>query len=167
MSWKEEFWESYQGRQLAASIKADWPPCPCKICGAHMEIRESAYQRLGVCPQCAHDVENCLYAQHGGRWADSTRVSPKVMEIAGHLVSDRQDDTPKKKTISKALALKVYERDGFKCVYCKAKKNLSCDHVTPESKGGETIIGNLVTACRSCNSKKQTKSLADFWGAIQ
>ncbi len=150
-----------------AEIIAEWPPCPCKICGVTIEVREYPYEKLGVCNQCCIDLANVHTAYHAGEWYHPERVTPQVNQLIGYRVFDRSKKKAQKQKISKALALKVYERDGFKCVYCKAKKNLSCDHVTPESKGGETTVSNLVTACRSCNSRKQTKSLSDFWGAMQ
>lgn len=48
----------------------------------------------------------------------------------------------------------VFKRDGYKCVYCSATNDLTIDHVLPRSKGGASTWSNLVTACRSCNSRK-------------
>jgi 5-methylcytosine-specific restriction endonuclease McrA len=46
-----------------------------------------------------------------------------------------------------------------RCVYCgRFVKHLTIDHVTPVAKGGLTILGNVVMACRSCNAKKGTKA---------
>ncbi|MGF1533436.1 MAG: HNH endonuclease [Bernardetiaceae bacterium] len=48
----------------------------------------------------------------------------------------------------------IFKRDGYECLYCGAKTNLTLDHVVPRSKGGRTSWTNLVTACQSCNSEK-------------
>ena len=48
----------------------------------------------------------------------------------------------------------IFKRDGNKCVYCSSNDNLTIDHVLPRSRGGSTSWSNLVTACKSCNSKK-------------
>ena len=48
----------------------------------------------------------------------------------------------------------VFKRDGFKCQYCGTEKELTLDHLVPKAKGGKTTWSNLVTACKSCNSKK-------------
>jgi hypothetical protein len=58
----------------------------------------------------------------------------------------------------------VFERDGYACVYCSSPLNLSLDHVTPQSKGGGHSPDNLVTCCRSCNSSKGAKSIAEWKG---
>jgi len=48
----------------------------------------------------------------------------------------------------------VFRRDGHRCVYCRAKKNLTLDHVLPKSRGGRNTWKNLVTCCKVCNLKK-------------
>ena len=48
----------------------------------------------------------------------------------------------------------VFKRDGFKCQYCGTEKELTLDHLIPKARGGKTSWNNLVTACKSCNSKK-------------
>lgn len=66
-------------------------------------------------------------------------------------------DSYKKKRISHRLRMQVYERDKYRCVTCGTHLNLTCDHIYPESLGGETTLKNLQTMCKSCNSKKGTK----------
>jgi 5-methylcytosine-specific restriction enzyme A len=41
---------------------------------------------------------------------------------------------------------------------------LSADHVVPLIRGGRSVRGNLVPACKDCNSKKQSL-LAWEWDA--
>ncbi len=55
----------------------------------------------------------------------------------------------------------IFRRDKFKCVYCgeKTKNKLTIDHVIPKSKGGKNTWQNLVTCCKSCNIKKDDKTL--------
>jgi len=67
----------------------------------------------------------------------------------------------KKKLINPLLRWEVFERDGFKCIYCNATREdgikLHIDHFIPESHNGATNIGNLVTACEDCNLGKSDK----------
>jgi hypothetical protein len=52
----------------------------------------------------------------------------------------------------------VLQRDGYRCRYCgNTSGPFHMDHVYPCSKGGETSINNLVTACPLCNVKKHNK----------
>lgn len=57
----------------------------------------------------------------------------------------------------------VFERDGHKCVYCKSKKHLTLDHLTPRSLGGsDKDRNNLVACCKFCNSNKGALMPANF-----
>lgn len=54
---------------------------------------------------------------------------------------------------------RIMRRDGYACVYCGNKKELTIDHVIPKSKGGDNSWKNLVTCCSPCNLKKGDKLL--------
>jgi len=44
------------------------------------------------------------------------------------------------------------------CYYCRRKvgrRNLTMDHVVPLSRGGKSKKGNIVPACKECNTKKR------------
>ena len=57
----------------------------------------------------------------------------------------------------------VLARFGNCCAYCgRGDVVLNHDHVVPLSRGGANDIMNIVPACRSCNSKKGTKTAAEF-----
>lgn len=58
----------------------------------------------------------------------------------------------------------VFLRDGYSCVYCGADgPTLHCDHVVPVSRGGRSVMENLVTACAPCNLSKSNKLLVEEW----
>ena len=38
--------------------------------------------------------------------------------------------------LNKPNRSRIYKRDGYECVYCGSKKNLTLDHVIPKSRGG-------------------------------
>jgi 5-methylcytosine-specific restriction endonuclease McrA len=48
------------------------------------------------------------------------------------------------------------------CFYCQAKGSMSLDHVVPLSRGGTHGIGNLVAACKSCNSSKRDRFITEW-----
>ena len=64
----------------------------------------------------------------------------------------------------------VYARDDFTCQYCNRrleKGQRSIDHLVPVSRGGLDEITNYITACRSCNSRKNATPLEQFAARIQ
>ena len=59
----------------------------------------------------------------------------------------------------------IFERDEFRCVYCGGQfvmDELTLDHVQPRVRGGDRSEGNLVTACRACNTLKGHRRLSEF-----
>jgi hypothetical protein len=61
---------------------------------------------------------------------------------------------------------RVFERDNFRCVYCKSDKDLHCDHVIPITRGGKSTPENLVTACMSCNTSKGRLTPQEWLGSV-
>jgi 5-methylcytosine-specific restriction endonuclease McrA len=59
----------------------------------------------------------------------------------------------------------IFERDGYRCVYCGEQfpaEELTLDHVQPRVRGGDRSEGNLVTACKACNTLKGQRRLSVF-----
>ncbi len=93
-------------------------------------------------------------------------VVDKVVEIIHPEKSNREDTniikTPR--GVSTRLRFKVFIRDKFTCQYCKRQREedgvkLEVDHIIAYSKGGQTIIDNLITACFDCNRGKSNMAL--------
>jgi 5-methylcytosine-specific restriction endonuclease McrA len=60
---------------------------------------------------------------------------------------------------------KIYERDEYKCHYCSkqlTRFTATLDHVKAVAEGGDNSYENLITACLTCNSRKNKKLLGDF-----
>lgn len=59
----------------------------------------------------------------------------------------------------------IFGRDGNRCVYCGEQfvaDELTLDHVQPRVHGGDRSEGNLVTACKACNTLKGHQRLSEF-----
>ena len=59
----------------------------------------------------------------------------------------------------------IFARDGFRCVYCGVvfdADELTIDHVQPRMRGGDRSGGNVVTACRACNTAKGGRRLSEY-----
>ena len=71
--------------------------------------------------------------------------------------------------------LAIYDRDGHACVYCGrfsySATGESClltlDHLQPRELGGSNEASNLVTACFSCNSARQNKSIRTWFKELR
>lgn len=56
---------------------------------------------------------------------------------------------------------KLLRRDRYTCAYCALvfpERDLQCEHIVPESRGGGWTWMNLVSACASCNSRKAART---------
>lgn len=63
-----------------------------------------------------------------------------------------------KKSIDAVVRKQVFERDKYRCRHCGDYRDLTVDHIIPESKGGAHELENFQTLCRMCNSKKGVKN---------
>jgi 5-methylcytosine-specific restriction endonuclease McrA len=67
----------------------------------------------------------------------------------------------RRREASGSKRVRIYMRDGFRCQYCGERKNpveLTLDHILPRSRGGGGAAINVVTACRSCNQRKGSRT---------
>lgn len=74
--------------------------------------------------------------------------------------------TPEEITRQKARARELRQSGWWKrriadglCHYCGGRvgpRGLTMDHVVPLIRGGKSARGNVVPACKACNSKKQS-----------
>jgi 5-methylcytosine-specific restriction enzyme A len=72
------------------------------------------------------------------------------------------DDLRREKARARALRQSAWWRrrvTGGMCHYCGRQvgaKFLTMDHVVPLIRGGRSVRGNTVPACKDCNTKKQS-----------
>lgn len=72
----------------------------------------------------------------------------------------------KKKVLDKNRTLNfsrsnIFLRDAYTCQYCGGLfecRELTLDHILPASRGGKKTWTNIVSACHSCNNKKDDKT---------
>ena len=56
------------------------------------------------------------------------------------------------------------------CYYCEVKlapSEVTMDHILPISRGGKSTRGNVVPACKSCNTKKQSLTPVEWHDWLQ
>lgn len=57
----------------------------------------------------------------------------------------------------------VYDRDGYCCLKCREKDNLTIDHIVPLVRGGKNHVSNYQTLCNQCNREKGEKCTDYRW----
>ncbi len=78
------------------------------------------------------------------------------------------ESVKKEKEKAKALKASVWWQNQLEkgeCYYCGqnfAKKDLTMDHIVPVSRGGKSTRGNVVVACKPCNSDKKYYTAAEL-----
>jgi len=99
---------------------------------------------------------------HGGIRNDGTisyLETPSIIAIKGHGFD------PHKHAMVALSNRTLFGRDRNVCAYCGGHfpnyNNLSRDHIVPKSRGGQNTWMNVVTACKSCNGKKGSKTLKE------
>lgn len=66
-----------------------------------------------------------------------------------------------KRTIPPLTNQELFLRDGHLCMYCGgefSQEHLTRDHLMPMSRGGKDRWSNVVTTCRSCNTRKGNRT---------
>ncbi len=82
------------------------------------------------------------------------RGNPFVFEVTG---AELRREREKARALRQSQWWKRKLAAG-RCYYCGRQvgaRQLTMDHVTPLIRGGRSMRGNVVPACKDCNSKKQ------------
>ena len=91
---------------------------------------------------------------------DDSKAELSETELSKNIFTDTGIKHKTKREISDRLRFKILMRDGFTCRKCGKSPikemgiELHIDHITPWSKGGETVFENLETKCTQCNLGK-------------
>lgn len=85
-------------------------------------------------------------------------------EARGHYAQNRESYRARKNAYGRGLAIippwfrcDRFEDFGGLCGYGCGMGAHALDHIWPVAKGGESVPGNLVPACTSCNSSKKDR----------
>ncbi|SEP95655.1 5-methylcytosine-specific restriction endonuclease McrA [Ectothiorhodospira magna] len=111
--------------------------------------------RLYHAEQVAYTCGGLLYRVRGGINARTGRrslveVNSIIATYGTHKAVSRAYSPP----LNNAA---LFKRDAHLCLYCGNHfhhRDLSRDHVTPISQGGQDLWCNVVTACKRCNNHK-------------
>ena len=111
--------------------------------------------RYYACGKVVNDLGECLFSLSGGlqelSGERSRVVSSSIVMIRG------RHRSPKGGAHVGLTKHRLFARDRHVCAYCGAhcsEYDLTVEHIVPVSRGGRHEWTNVVTACRSCNTRK-------------
>lgn len=157
-SWCREC-ESAYGKAYAVGPKREWS----------LERRRQTWARIERTPEQrehaasrARDWYCANKARHlaaNKRWVHENKAAFREIQRRSHVsnparIRRSQRLSLVERTLTEAEWCETLEFFDHRCAYCLGHKKLTMDHVIPISKGGPHTAGNIVPACRSCNSKK-------------
>ncbi|HEX7026077.1 MAG TPA: HNH endonuclease [Gammaproteobacteria bacterium] len=111
--------------------------------------------RLYYSEQVAYTCGSLLYKVHGGYNAKTGLRS--VLEVNSIVATYGHNQSLHESYVPPLSNETLFNRDAYLCLYCGERfrhSQLSRDHVTPISRGGEDCWSNVVTACKRCNNHK-------------
>jgi 5-methylcytosine-specific restriction endonuclease McrA len=134
----------------ALVYKEDWMP-------EEMISREEFNKRMRAISKIKSlGVMNESYLRHAHRLVREKRQSYLKW-------LNRLKDKPRKEACSftnkPEVKEEIFSFYGEKCLACGSIENIALDHIKPVSKGGVNKIENLQPLCKSCNSKKGSKTI--------
>lgn len=110
----------------------------------------------------AYTCGSPLYTIHGGiNAATAQRSVIQVNSIIATLGTNRGNRLSGSKYTPPLNNPTLFRRDQQICLYCGERfrcSDLSRDHVTPISLGGQDSWSNVVTSCRRCNNHKADRT---------
>ena len=133
----------------------------CPSCDTTLPI--TAYYKLksglttGFCKSCERERSNA--SKRKAYAADPNAKEKERIRTHARRSAERAD------TYTVAEWLHTVELFDNSCAYCGAKHNLTMDHIVPISKGGKNVFTNIVPACKSCNSSKNSSELIAWYTA--
>ena len=93
------------------------------------------------------------------------RQVKEFIELDENTDEEIYDDSRDDFYTKKSNRLEILKRDEYKCFYCLCdleQNDFYLDHIFPRSNGGHDWKSNLVSACRTCNTKKSVDDVDSF-----
>lgn len=159
------------GRLLWTNPKSSLPEPMCQPCRRVNPQRhprkypKNVRVRDAVCPVCGAEF---LAKRWRGRW--TVHCSQRCVQAArvhrdpgDHRARrwERIKAAPGLNSTARGRLLARWRRQGRLCAYCPELAS-TVDHVVPLLRGGTNFEGNLVPACKSCNSAKAWRLLVEW-----
>ena len=113
-------------------------------------------------------ILQCHYCKHAGNDYTTRQVGPHTEARCGKCDAPIKYLSKEDKYGTKEQQAAIWDKTGGNCAYCGDPLNpfdrngFSYDHIHAQANGGGHETENLLLACRSCNSQKGKKALAEY-----
>jgi 5-methylcytosine-specific restriction endonuclease McrA len=136
--------EHYQKNRerILAKVRADYQANKDRIAAYQAAYYAANLERVTERNKNWRDANPAVRAHHSNK-----RRVQKSQNGGSHTLAER---------------LEKFEALGNVCFYCGKAKPLTIDHDIPLARGGTDDIDNILPACRSCNSRKKTRTAREF-----
>lgn len=118
-------------------------------------------------PELVRAQKSRSHTRHAGknvrRVADWRKKNPLAHAAQTEIRRARKAGAPGAEYTTTSLVASRMEMFAGRCFYCFDTAD-TMDHRIPLARGGAHLPSNLVPACRSCNSRKHTKTQFEFIG---
>ena len=108
------------------------------------------------------------------------RLPSELREVQDMIKKDKEqlnefvDDSRNDYFTDQDKRIEILKRDNYSCFYCfreLPRDDFYLDHIIPKTQGGHNYQYNLVSSCKSCNTKKnnidaQTFLLQNYWAGL-
>lgn len=135
-------WYAANRERVLAQVQARVKANHAEVLAYHREHYIANKERVGAAMAAYRRANPDRYQHIGNR-----RRARKIGNGGSHTLAER---------------LEKFARLGNVCFYCRCAARLTVDHDVPLTRGGTDDISNILPACRSCNSRKHSKTAAEF-----
>lgn len=178
-------------RQQSKKLREPRPLKPCKICGKETHGRhevycsdecrkENARRQSFKLDSNKKELKCRVCKECGGTFTPEYGNKRRYFcsDICLHKTNKRQRRQKERARIRNVRienvnAVRVFERDGWRCQSCSARLRRKdrgtfketapeLDHIIPLSKGGEHSYRNTQCLCRKCNSEKGNNEIGQL-----
>lgn len=147
-------------------------PLTCCACSKPMARgAKSLPQGEAMCRTCrrtrntvrAHRCPDCGGTAWGTVCRDCRAKRQRIRPDGDHRVkyAERRREAPGLRSSERDALLVKWKTRRTKCTFCDQDAD-TIDHCIPLARGGTNYEGNLIPACRHCNSSKQARLITEW-----
>lgn len=135
-------WYAANRERILARVKAHFEANRDRVLAYHAAYYEANTERI----KATVTAYNAAHPEERAH-LENRRRARKAANGGSHTLAQRREK---------------FAEYGNACCYCGRAGRLTVDHLIPLCRGGTDAIENIAPACRSCNSRKNAKTVEEF-----